>query len=80
MTQGQGQDHSREKREDLEKGPAQPNPPTGPATNDEDPDQSPFDRSPARRKDRARDEPGRDANTSGAQEIDGAGPNDDTYD
>lgn len=57
-------------RDGGQKRPSQPSPPpTGPAVDDEDPDYSPMDTSPARNKDRARDTP-----------VGEAGPNDDTYD
>ena len=43
-------------RKDLEKGPAQPDPPLGPAVDDEDPDYSPMDRDRDRQDDRSRDD------------------------
>lgn len=47
----------------------------------EQPEQSDSERSPARQKDQERDMPQGDADAGdGAEEITGAGPNEDTYD
>jgi len=76
-----GRDGTAKMRENSDQGPARPDPQTGPAVADEDPDYSPMDRSPARQKDHARAgraEP--DKKATGIDEIDGAGPNEDTYD
>ena len=58
-------DGTAKQRNDEDPAPGQ----SGAAVADEDPDDSPMDKSPARNKDRQRDQP-----------YDNPGPNDDTYD
>lgn len=66
--------------DDAQRERVQPAAPTGAAVDDEDPDHSPMDRSPARNKDQARDRSEQDREHSPTDEIDGSGPNEDTYD
>ncbi len=63
----------------LDTGPVQSNPPSGPDARDPD-ERSMMDRSPARQKDRMRDEPRHEPGQTPTDEVDGSGPDEDTYD